>query len=129
MLIKNKNFARVTVIFFTLLIIAGSSIPSHRIPKAFELTPDKLIHCAEYFVFGFFLFNWVLLEFDKRTLSANNLLALILGSTMGIIDENYQRLTPGRNTNVWDWVLDTVGVILAITLTNYLIKKNVLKLK
>jgi VanZ family protein len=39
---------------------------------------------------------------------------------MGIIDENYQRLTPGRSPDIWDWVLDTIGVLLAIGLILFL---------
>ena len=31
----------------------------------------------------------------------------------GALDENYQRLTPGRTPDIWDWVLDTIGVLLA----------------
>ena len=123
MLIKNISLARWSAISFALLIIAGSSVPGKNIPKAFEFTPDKLIHCAEYFVFGYLLFNWATVEFATQQ-SRTVLITLLLGSLMGVIDENYQRLTPGRTPDFWDWVLDTIGIILAIGFTKFLTWKK-----
>ena len=109
---SSKSIARSGLILFSLLILAGSSIPSEQIPKAFQLTPDKLIHCVEYFILGVFLYRWLLLEFSLNSYSIF-LLTLLAGSGFGVLDENYQRLTPGRTPDIWDWVLDTIGVLLA----------------
>jgi VanZ family protein len=56
-------------------------------------------------------------------------MTLLLGSLMGIVDENYQRLTPGRSPDLWDWVLDSIGVLLAVMFMNYLAKKKSSKAK
>lgn len=113
---SKQSFARLSALIIPLIILAGSSVPGDKIPKAFELTPDKLIHCVEYAVLGFFLYRWVDLEF-RFTTTATALLTLLLGTVFGALDENYQRLIPGRNPDVYDWVLDTVGVLLAVSIS------------
>lgn len=116
----NLTWSRISVLFVVFLIFLGSSIPSKSIPGIFQLTPDKLIHCLEYAVLGLFLFRWLRLEYPSFSLTRINAITFFLGSLTGILDENYQRLTPGRSPNFWDWVLDSVGVILVIVLMNYL---------
>lgn len=123
----NLPWARIGVVFVVTIIFAGSSIPSKNIPGIFSLTPDKLIHCAEYAVLGFFLFHWLRLEFTSLTPVKINIITFFIGSIIGIADENYQRLTPGRTPNVWDWVLDSAGVLLIIVFMHYLTRKKSLK--
>lgn len=121
---NNLAWGRACALFVVMIIFTGSSVPGKNIPGVFSLTPDKLIHCAEYAVLGFFLFRWLQLEYAKKTLLKLSVMTLFLGSLIGILDENYQRLTPGRSPDFWDWVLDTVGVLLAVTLMNYLSKRK-----
>lgn len=118
----NLTWARVSVLIVVFLIFAGSSIPSKSIPGIFQLTPDKLIHCFEYAVLGFFLLHWLRLEYTSYSLMRINAITFFLGSLIGIMDENYQRLTPGRTPNFWDWILDSVGVFLIIVLMSYVTK-------
>ncbi|MBL7862533.1 MAG: VanZ family protein [Cyclobacteriaceae bacterium] len=110
--------ARWSALGIGLLIIAGSSVPGSNIPKAFQLTPDKLIHCVEYFVLGIFLFRWSRLEFFSKRY--NLLLTLVIGSLFGALDESYQRLIPGRTPDLWDWVLDTIGVGLSVIMAVFI---------
>jgi VanZ family protein len=110
---SSKPNARIGLILFSLLILAGSSIPSDQIPKAFQLTPDKLIHCAEYFILGVLLYRWLLIEFSSLNSYSIFLLTLLAGSGFGVLDENYQRLTPGRTPDTGDWAIDTLGVLFA----------------
>jgi VanZ family protein len=105
-------FARLSLIAVSVGILAGSSVPGHKIPAAFSLTPDKLIHCVEYFVLGIVLLRWLKGEFEIKT-TPLIILTLVIGSAWGILDENYQRLIPGRNPDFWDWVLDTIGILIA----------------
>jgi VanZ family protein len=121
---NNLPWARTLLILTVALIFAGSSVPSKNIPGIFSLTPDKLIHCAEYAVLGFFLFHWLRLEFISSTSERLNLSTFFIGSLIGIADENYQRLTPGRTPNFWDWVLDSIGVLLVILLMTYLLRRS-----
>lgn len=121
---KPLSIARVSLAFFCLLILAGSSVPGNKIPKAFELTPDKLIHCAEYFVLGLAIFFWLAHEFSLEKRYQLIVITILIGSLFGILDENYQRLTPGRTPDVWDWVLDTIGVLIATLVGNYFINRK-----
>jgi VanZ family protein len=110
---QNLIFSRLILLFFCLAILVGSSIPGDQIPKEFQLTPDKLIHFVEYFILSVLLYRWLLIEFTSNNTYSLFLLTLLIGSVFGALDENYQRLTPGRTPDIWDWVLDTIGVLLA----------------
>jgi len=112
--------ARVIALLFALAIIAGSSVPGDNVPHIFKLTPDKFIHCLEYAALAIFIFRWLRLEFKTLSISKINNMVFLLGSGMGAVDENYQRLIPGRHPDFWDWVLDCTGVLLAIAITSYL---------
>jgi VanZ family protein len=124
---KSLSIARGSLVFFALLILAGSSVPGNKIPEAFQLTPDKLIHCFEYFVLGSAIIYWLSQEFSILKKYKLILITLLIGSAFGIIDENYQRLTPGRTPDVWDWVLDTIGVLIASFAGSYFINRNQIK--
>lgn len=121
---KSVFMARLGLAVFCSLIIIGSSIPGNKIPEAFALTPDKLIHCAEYFVLGLLIHQWLIRDFQFNKKGNLFLIALVMGCTFGAIDENYQRLTPGRTPDFWDWVLDTVGVLVALVVSHTLRKKT-----
>ena len=111
--VSSVSFRRFAAIVIYVIILLGSSVPGHHIPSVFKLTPDKLIHCLEYFVFGFLLIRWIVVEFRMRFIY-QVLLTLLLGSICAMLDELYQHLTPGRTPDVWDWCLDVVGVLLSI---------------
>lgn len=114
---RKLSFTRWSLVVVCVCILAGSSVPGYKIPEAFSLTPDKLIHCVEYFVLGVVLLRWLKTEFEIKTVSLL-ILTLCLGSAWGVLDENYQRLIPGRNSDFWDWVLDTIGILIA-TIVGY----------
>lgn len=105
------------------IIIAGSSVPGKSIPKLFQFTPDKLIHCAEYMVFGFTILFWMSFEF--ATMSNRKLYAIVLltGAVAAGLDELYQHLTPGRTPDFYDWCLDVTGVGLSIILFHVIRRK------
>jgi len=111
--LRSVSFRRFAALAIYIGILAGSSIPGHKIPSVFEFTPDKLIHCLEYFIFGFLLIRWVVVEF-KVSFTFQVLITLVLGSMAAMFDELYQHLTPGRTPDVWDWCLDFVGLLLSI---------------
>ena len=106
-----------------LLILAGSSVPSNRIPSVFKLTPDKLIHCFEYGVYGFFLALWISSEFKSKSATTQIILTLLIGWLCGMTDELYQHLTPGRTPDFYDWCLDAVGIVLGLLLFKGFISK------
>jgi VanZ family protein len=69
---------------------------------------DKLVHFS---VFGL-LATLVLRPFRSRHL----VWAILLVSLFGATDELHQSLTPGRSMDYHDWIADTLGAALAVTL-------------
>jgi len=67
---------------------------------------DKLQHCLGYGVGGFLIARAVGVR------GCGTLLAVVLGSLYGASDELHQWFVPGRNSDVLDWVADTLGVAI-----------------
>ncbi|GHN00931.1 hypothetical protein WSM22_24200 [Cytophagales bacterium WSM2-2] len=111
--LQSLAFKRTTAIGFYLLILSGSSVPGQNIPHVFKLTPDKLIHCAEYFVLSVLMTRWLVSEYDysRKIL----FYVLLIGAFCGMTDELYQDLIPNRTPDFFDWCLDFVGTVLGIT--------------
>jgi VanZ family protein len=70
---------------------------------------DKLQHFAAFAVFSGAVCLWVPREKWKGRGRLFALIAAIIGSAYGIIDEAHQYFVPGRDCNVWDWIADTLG--------------------
>jgi VanZ family protein len=114
---------RAMAIGWYILIILGSSVPGKKIPEIFTLTPDKLIHCVEYFILGFLLSRWFLAEWNTRTVTQIALTVILIGSLCGMIDELYQNLTPNRTPDFYDWCLDFTGVVISFPFFFFLKRK------
>lgn len=97
---------------YVVLIFVLSSQPGLRPPFRFE-NGDKLAHTLEYGGLGFLLVRRLRVGPLALGPVTGGLLALAIGMTIGAADELYQRLIPGRDSAVLDWVADTGGVILA----------------
>jgi VanZ family protein len=107
---------RAAAIGWYALIIMGSSVPGNKIPEFFLLTPDKLIHCAEYLGLGFLVMRWFAVQFTSLNARKLVLQVLVVGAICGMADEFYQNLTPRRSPDFYDWCLDFVGVAIGIIL-------------
>lgn len=91
------------------IVLAGSSVPGERIPKVFQLTPDKLIHFVEYFVVSFFLAR-VLAARPRLEMRQVLWLCGGIGMAAAALDEVYQSFIPGRTPDYRDWLIDIGGV-------------------
>jgi len=98
------------------LIFAISSIPGSihgRIPfRVF----DKAAHLGEFAGLGLFLMVAFRGSLPRTDLKHVTLLVVIVGLTIGVLDELYQNLIPGRAVEFLDWVADTVGVVIGSTI-------------
>jgi VanZ family protein len=70
------------------------------------LPNDKIMHLAVYTGFGFVLAG---LPYSSPTIG-------VLGSALGALDEQSQRLSPGREVSMRDWIADVVGISLGLFL-------------
>ena len=83
---------------------------------------DKLFHALAYGVLGFLLLG-------SRAPATDGFPALqirssiLIASLYGISDEFHQYFIPGRSADAWDWVADTLGAVIAVSLLAWLIRK------
>lgn len=91
--------------FYLIAILAASSIPGHSMPKIIILSPDKLLHLAEYFILG------VLAYLSFKKFSKILVIGLIL---FAIMDEIWQSFIPGRWPSVFDVAADILGIMIVI---------------
>ncbi len=104
---------RLPAILWAVLIFIASSIPSKALPHLGLFSWDKLLHTGEFGIFGLLLaraFNsWLSIE-KIRTLVA---LTVSTGVIWALLDEVHQMFVLGRNANVYDFLADALGVIIA----------------
>lgn len=74
---------------------------------------DKLAHIIEYFLLGLLLARAWGATLPDRHVTLPAVLSILTGVAIGTGDEMFQRLIPGRDSNVYDLLADTIGVLFA----------------
>lgn len=97
-------------ILYAVVIIGLSSVPGEDFPEAAWLAHDKMIHFVEYGLFGFLVAGAV----NTRVTASGRifLITLLLAGLFGMLDETYQSIIPGRDSSVYDWIADVIGILL-----------------
>lgn len=103
--LNNQKTYRILFGLYLIAILAASSIPGHSMPKIIILSPDKLLHLAEYFVLG------VLAYLSFKRFSWPLFIGLIL---FACFDEIWQSFIPGRRPSVFDVAADILGIMIVI---------------
>jgi VanZ family protein len=111
---------------YVALIFALSSRPGSiqgRIP--FHIF-DKAAHLGEFAGLGLFLMVAFRGTLPRASLRHVVMLVLIVGLSIGVLDELYQNLIPGRAVEFLDWVADTIGVTVGslIAVAHYRFKER-----
>jgi len=106
------------VLLYMALIFGASSIPGRDIPVFFPYM-DKLEHLTEYSLFGLLLGRAFRFTVGGQRGMLWALGTVVLGGLVGGMDELYQRLTPGRSSDIRDWAVDFAAVTLAVLFTQY----------
>lgn len=96
-------------LIYALMIFGLSSI---RTPHVYELknfNVDKLLHLIEYFGLA--------LVFTRAFFNATSLkksiifwIIMLLGFIIAMSDEFYQSFVPGRQSSIYDFIADVIGV-------------------
>ena len=102
-----------------MLILIGSSIPGGAVPDVFRLTWDKLLHVIEYCILGILGFRYFSVMLKQPLIGI-----IIIGITIGIIDEIYQGIIPGRFTSSIDVIADSIGVISGALISKYSLQSH-----
>lgn len=108
---KTLDFSALTA--YCLLIYWLSDQASLPAPMWFE-NQDKLHHAIAYGIMGFIALRAFQHVVSKPIILA--LLSLVFCSLYGVSDEWHQAFVPGREPGAADWLADTLGAALAISL-------------
>lgn len=81
---------------------------------------DKLEHLTEYSLFGLLLGRAFRFTIGGGRGRFWSLATVLLGGFVGGMDELYQRFTPGRTSDIRDWMMDVAAVSLAVVFTQYI---------
>lgn len=109
----NKALDTAQLILYCAFIYWLSDQPSLGTPMLF-LHQDKLFHAGAYFVLaGFTLRAFRHIKMPLPTLMISS---FIFASLYGLSDEWHQSFVPGRMSDVKDWIADTVGAVLCLSL-------------
>jgi VanZ family protein len=93
---------------YSAIISFASSLSSVPVPYT-GLNFDKLLHVAEYAVFGFILARALSSCERKYALHVLWGIVIILSLVYGLLDEFHQFFVPGRNCDALDVLADWVG--------------------
>lgn len=94
---------------YYLAILSLSLVPKSKVDAVNDLIPlpnDKVLHIGVYSGLGFLLGS---LPYPSAVLG-------MVGCGLGALDEQIQRLAPGREVCVPDWIADIIGISLGLTL-------------
>jgi VanZ family protein len=94
----------------TIAWCSGHALPRWAQPRFEE---DKLEHLL---VFGLMATLLARLAIVQRTRPLGIYAAALVVSVFGLTDELHQHFTPGRVMDVYDWLTDTTGAVLATAL-------------
>jgi len=84
---------------------------------------DKLQHLLAYGALAFAIGLWISPAFWKHRPITAILLTAAIGSAYGVIDEIHQYFVPGRYSDIWDWVANTIGSILGALAIMFIVRK------
>ncbi len=104
---------RLPAILWAVLIFIASSIPSRALPRLGLFSWDKLLHIGEFGIFGLLLARAFNSSLNVKKLSTLVTLTVSTGVIWALLDEVHQMFVLGRNANVYDFLADALGVIIA----------------
>ena len=125
----SRKFIRnhLPVLFMAAGIFLLSSVPSLKAPGLGFHLQDKFYHFMEYAIFGLLLCRsadaWPGISIPA------SLIALLAGILYAASDEWHQTLVPGREGDLADFMADTAGLAVAVTIWSLLRKRNDKKTK
>jgi len=99
-------------LIYALLIFVVSAVPSITPPTFGFVLEDKILHFAEYSIFSALLFLAFFTsgkEFLKKHVF---LISSLIGIAYAVSDELHQKFVPGRSCEFFDFLADSLGIIV-----------------
>ncbi len=79
---------------------------------------DKIVHLAEYFVYGVLLIAAISGMKPGTSKASIVWIVILAGAVYGFSDELHQYFVPGRSADIFDWVADVAGTALSLVTVN-----------
>lgn len=102
-------------VLWALIILISMSIPAEYIPKVKIFGYDKIAHIGVFMVFGILVYrsiiNW---QLKNINILRSILFSLFSVMFFGFFSEAYQQFIPGRTPDIYDFIADTIGGLIAI---------------
>jgi len=101
----------IPALLWAAIIFTVSSIPNLKTPSLDFKAMDKIAHFAEYFILGLFL----AFGLNKMNIGKGKVfwISACAAGLYGILDEIHQLIVPGRVTDGFDMLADTIGAFAA----------------
>ncbi|MDD3807034.1 MAG: VanZ family protein [Candidatus Marinimicrobia bacterium] len=127
MKLLNKKYTLLTLLYLALIFIQ-SSIPSNKIPQIKILSSDKIIHAGIYFIATLLIYLAIR---EHQVLKSNKIawMTFIITAVYGITDEIHQYFVQGRDSNIFDFFADVVGILLGLLVVHIFRRKWQIKIK
>lgn len=121
-----RRFAayQLPLILYAALVLTVSSISGLPTPDLGIDFLDKLAHFCEYFIFLVLMFRALANPPFSLSGFTGYLLAVILSIVFAGFDEYYQSHIPGRESDIYDLVADSMGIILGAFLVFLFFKRR-----
>ena len=104
------------------LLFYLSHQPALHTPMLFS-AQDKVLHAGVYALLGL-----LLLTAQPRPAQGYSWkqvsISVLIASLYGLSDEIHQHFVPGRNSDVLDWIADSVGALIAVSLLAWVDRKR-----
>lgn len=118
-----KYIVYLPLIIYWIILFILTSLPTGLAIETHDIS-DKLLHFGAYGLLSVFLY--LQLFFQTKYSLLNNypaLFTVIIASLYGFMDEIHQMFVPGRSAEFLDWMADFSGSVLAVLITEFLLKK------
>lgn len=130
-----SHFVRYHVppVFWALTILIAMSIPANYVPKVKIFGYDKIAHIGVFLVFEALVYrSFVNLRYKFPGMLQPLLYSFCIVLFFGFFSEAYQHFIPGRMPDIYDFIADTIGALLAIPIIlmyNYYKSKRLLEVE
>ena len=122
--LKKQTLWHIAWIAWSVFLAIAMLLPSDRIPESELLSHDKIVHLVVFMVYSFIIskaFAPVQTQKIRSIKVVRN--ALIISILGGIALELMQQFIPGRATDIYDLLANTLGAVLGAAV--FIIFKNV----
>ncbi|MBI2427911.1 MAG: VanZ family protein [Ignavibacteriales bacterium] len=106
-------------IAWCMFIFTVSSIPAAKIPALVNYS-DKILHAGVFAVLCWLFHVAFYFQPNRSVKKWSPYIALLLTMLYGGSDEYHQMFTPGRTTEVWDFLADSAGGSIYVLLHSYM---------